>query len=395
MKKKYYKAFKNDMRCRRFKFEIGKTYEEADATMCHSGFHFCENPLDCLRYYGLIDNKYDLNIVKMNRVTPLSKIIDTRNEHSIPDTKRCCKKIRIDDALDIDTIIKESYEYMINDTNTKVLEYQDDCYTLNGKKLTESYVHIEENSINITNNFQNLATSCSKNLSITLKNSFSNVLLNNIDKVYVESSSRFNTIVFDKVNFSTIYLPKPGEEKGNYGNQIICYGNNNHIINRACLGTNIVLKGTNNKIESHDESNIWILPGSEYSTAYFRAEYTNGIVNRSNFIDINLGGTAKDGDRIGTTHIYSKGDNCNIYLKNTIGTVVILAGKDCNISLDGGWKNAILASIGTNLTITYISENNEKLIKNITIDGVKYKENLWYGLDKNGNFKVVKMIYEL
>ena len=77
MEKKYYKAFENNMTCRWFRFEIGKTYEEADATMCHSGFHFCENPLDCLRYYGLIDNKYDLNIVKMNRVTPLSKIIDT------------------------------------------------------------------------------------------------------------------------------------------------------------------------------------------------------------------------------------------------------------------------------------------------------------------------------
>ena len=47
---KAYKGFNTDMTCRGFKFEEGKTYEEPEAKLCKSGFHACENPLDCFNY---------------------------------------------------------------------------------------------------------------------------------------------------------------------------------------------------------------------------------------------------------------------------------------------------------------------------------------------------------
>jgi hypothetical protein len=48
-----YKAMNNDMTCRGFQYEIGKTYTipENDVRMCRSGFHSCENPFDVLNYY--------------------------------------------------------------------------------------------------------------------------------------------------------------------------------------------------------------------------------------------------------------------------------------------------------------------------------------------------------
>jgi hypothetical protein len=48
-----YKAMNNDMTCRGFQYEIGKTYTipENDVSMCRSGFHSCENPFDVLNYY--------------------------------------------------------------------------------------------------------------------------------------------------------------------------------------------------------------------------------------------------------------------------------------------------------------------------------------------------------
>ena len=47
-----YKAFNDDMTCRGFQYEVGKTYEhEGDVNMCNSGFHACLIPFDCYNYY--------------------------------------------------------------------------------------------------------------------------------------------------------------------------------------------------------------------------------------------------------------------------------------------------------------------------------------------------------
>lgn len=56
MKKKYYKGFDKDMKCRGFQFEEGQIYEEDNAELCECGFHYCENPLDVLNHYPLIDD---------------------------------------------------------------------------------------------------------------------------------------------------------------------------------------------------------------------------------------------------------------------------------------------------------------------------------------------------
>ncbi|MBQ8559074.1 MAG: hypothetical protein IJ439_03715 [Tyzzerella sp.] len=42
-----------------FKFELGKTYEETASKTMRTGFHFTENPFDCLAYYPLgSSNRY-------------------------------------------------------------------------------------------------------------------------------------------------------------------------------------------------------------------------------------------------------------------------------------------------------------------------------------------------
>ena len=51
MSVKAYKGFDKDMKCRGFQYEEGKTYETDEAELCKSGFHACESPLDCFRYY--------------------------------------------------------------------------------------------------------------------------------------------------------------------------------------------------------------------------------------------------------------------------------------------------------------------------------------------------------
>ena len=48
---KAYKGFNKDMTCRDFQYKEGGEYETDRAEVCESGFHACENPLDCFAYY--------------------------------------------------------------------------------------------------------------------------------------------------------------------------------------------------------------------------------------------------------------------------------------------------------------------------------------------------------
>lgn len=49
---KGYKGMNEDMTCRDFKFELGKTYHvEGNIQLCKNGFHFCKNLIDVFDYY--------------------------------------------------------------------------------------------------------------------------------------------------------------------------------------------------------------------------------------------------------------------------------------------------------------------------------------------------------
>ena len=96
---KAYKGFNKDMTCRGFQFKEGETYETDTVKLCESGFHACEMPLDCFRYYAPADSEY--HEVELEDVSP------ERGE----DTKVCAKRIKIGAKLDIAGIVKAQIEY--------------------------------------------------------------------------------------------------------------------------------------------------------------------------------------------------------------------------------------------------------------------------------------------
>ena len=100
---KAYKGFGKDMKCRDFQFEEGKTYELPEGKkpkLCNNGFHACEAPIDCLKYYDPAHSVY--HEVDLDGVT----------DETSDDTKRVGSKIKVGARLDIARMCSLQFEYI-------------------------------------------------------------------------------------------------------------------------------------------------------------------------------------------------------------------------------------------------------------------------------------------
>ena len=105
-----YKAFNEDMTCRGFQFKEGETYETENASLCNSGFHACEDVLDCLGYYDPAHSVY--HEVELEAT-------DEKGD----DSKRVGKRIRIGARLSIRNLVDAHIAYVkehcTNENNAK------------------------------------------------------------------------------------------------------------------------------------------------------------------------------------------------------------------------------------------------------------------------------------
>ena len=97
---KAFKGFNKDLTCRGFQYKVGETYEEEKAELCCAGFHACESPVACLRYYNPATSVY--HKVELEEVS---------NEKDT-DTKRVGKKITIGSEIGIPEICRITFDYV-------------------------------------------------------------------------------------------------------------------------------------------------------------------------------------------------------------------------------------------------------------------------------------------
>ena len=99
---KAYKGFDKDLKCRRFQYEVGKEYEEANAALCKKGFHACENPLDTFRYYRPTDSRY------------CEVDVDDNGERNSTDSKVCGKHIKISAEIGLKGVINAGVRFVFD-----------------------------------------------------------------------------------------------------------------------------------------------------------------------------------------------------------------------------------------------------------------------------------------
>ncbi len=98
---KAYKGFNQDMTCRGFQYQEGKEHEhKGKVEACESGFHACENPIDCLKYYEPGKSVY--HEVELSGET----------DRDSADSKIAASHIRIGARLDIAGLCKATFEYV-------------------------------------------------------------------------------------------------------------------------------------------------------------------------------------------------------------------------------------------------------------------------------------------
>ncbi len=106
---KYYKMFNNDLKCRNFQYEVGKTYtHDGDISICNSGFHSCVNPFDCLDYYDLGNSRF--------AIVEIEGEVESKNDG---DSKVVSSMIKIKTELSLSEFIKESVSYILGLTELK------------------------------------------------------------------------------------------------------------------------------------------------------------------------------------------------------------------------------------------------------------------------------------
>lgn len=95
---KAYKAFKKDMTCNGFQYEVGKEYDmDGKIECCRRGFHACELPSDVFKYYEIYGSRF--------AEVELSGITDSNEGF---DSKICASHIKIVKELTLSEMVEAS-----------------------------------------------------------------------------------------------------------------------------------------------------------------------------------------------------------------------------------------------------------------------------------------------
>ncbi|KUZ44782.1 hypothetical protein WI33_27965, partial [Burkholderia ubonensis] len=98
-----WKGFDENLQCRNFQYEIGKTYEhKGRVEACSSGFHACENPLDTWAYYPVHQSRF----CKVTLAGTVSRDGD--------DSKIAAARITLDAEVGLPGVITAAVQYMLS-----------------------------------------------------------------------------------------------------------------------------------------------------------------------------------------------------------------------------------------------------------------------------------------
>jgi hypothetical protein len=99
---KGFKGFDKDMKCRGLQYEVGKTVvHPGTVSLCNSGLHFCEHPLDTWRYYKPNDGSRYAEVEA-----------EGEQDKGDGDSKRCSRSLTVRGEVKIPALLKAAVEFV-------------------------------------------------------------------------------------------------------------------------------------------------------------------------------------------------------------------------------------------------------------------------------------------
>ena len=118
---KGYKGFDKGMICRGKQYAENTVFKEDRAAICESGMHFCERPIDVLRFYGPVNKRGELN-----DFAEVEALDEAETDDNI---KFCTKKLKVGAKIGILGLINAEVEYV----KEKLIPSADEIKELKGK----------------------------------------------------------------------------------------------------------------------------------------------------------------------------------------------------------------------------------------------------------------------
>ena len=108
MKIKGYKAFNPGLVCNGKQYSENTTFEEPKAVLCECGMHFCQNPMDVLEYYPLINNNGEF--------AEFAEVV-ADGETKTNGNKSCTTKLHVGAKLSFGGFVKVCVDFLVEKTN--------------------------------------------------------------------------------------------------------------------------------------------------------------------------------------------------------------------------------------------------------------------------------------
>lgn len=104
---KGYKGFNKGLVCRDKQYAENTVFNEDKATLCESGMHFCENPLNVLKYYPFYNSKTK-SFSEYAEVEAPEDVTESNGEKSVT------KQLKIGSKISFDKLIKAGVEFNLS-----------------------------------------------------------------------------------------------------------------------------------------------------------------------------------------------------------------------------------------------------------------------------------------
>ena len=109
-----FKGFEKGLVCRGKQYAENTVFEEPEAEICECGMHFCENPMDVLEYYPLLNDSCELN-----EFAPVEALSEPKTDGE----KSVTEKLKIGARIGLGGFIKCAVDFSL--TWLKKVDYND------------------------------------------------------------------------------------------------------------------------------------------------------------------------------------------------------------------------------------------------------------------------------